>query len=569
MENQRLFLFVALGILAILLWNAWQQDYGQHQAPPAAVTSKTQSKPQPASEATPKTQASAPATQAPAQATKSAPTGVSTQGSTAAEALPPRGKTIRVTTDLLDIAISTRGGSIRSARLRAYPLSTKDRKPFTLLSDRQQPIFVAQAGLKAAHGSSPDSKAIFTSPKAEYTLPPGQDELKVPFTWTGPNGVTVTKTYTFHRNKYLVGLSQEISNSGTQPWSAFQYLRLRREKEKKSKNPFFIHTYTGGVIHSAQKKYEKISFDDMGKSPLNRDIKDGWGAIIQHYFLAAWIPPRAAEDHYYTRALPRDEYLLGLNSALHTVKPGGKYTFSSDLYVGPKENQRLTALSKSMAPGIDLTVDYGYLTFIARPLFVALRWIESVVGNWGWAIIILTILIKLVFYKLSEMSYRSMAKMRRLQPRMAHLKERFGDDKQRLNEAMMKLYKEEKVNPLGGCLPMFIQIPVFISLYWMLLESVELRQAPFILWIHDLSAPDPYFVLPILMGITMLIQQRLNPSPVDPIQQKVMMFLPIVFTAFFLFFPSGLVLYYVFNNALSIAQQYLITRRLDKQYGKQ
>ena len=383
-----------------------------------------------------------------------------------------------------------------------------------------------------------------------------QKELVVRLHWQGGAGIAVDKVFTFHRGSYVVDVTYEVHNAGSQPWSGQAYYQLQREKPASSSGAFGVHTYTGGVIHGKEVKYEKISFDDMDKKPLAQTLAGGWAAMIQHYFLAAWIPPQQQSDDFYSKALGEGRYLLGLRAPTATVAPGQQATIAARLYVGPKLQDHLGAV----ADGLELTVDYGKLTILADPIFWLMKHIHKLVGNWGWSIILLTLLIKLAFFHLSATSYKSMANMRKLQPRLQALKERFGDDRQALNEAMMKMYKEEKINPLGGCLPILVQIPVFIALYWVLLESVELRQAPFILWIHDLSTRDPYFVLPIINGIAMLIQQRLNPSPMDPIQAKVMMVLPVVFTFMFAYFPAGLVLYWVVNSLLSIAQQYYITR---------
>ena len=318
-------------------------------------------------------------------------------------------------------------------------------------------------------------------------------------------------------------------------------------------------TNANAAVSSPDKRYEKIPFDDMAQQDISRDVPGGWAAMIQHYFISAWIPPRDATNHFYTKALPGERYLVGLAGPTREVAPGSVADLGLELYMGPKNQDRLAQI----ADGLDLTVDYGWLWFIAQPLFWLLKWLHKLVGNWGWAIVLVTVLIKLAFYHLSATSYRSMANMRRMAPRLQSLKERYGDDKQRLNQAMMELYKKEKINPLGGCLPILVQIPVFIALYWVLLESVEMRQAPFILWIEDLSIKDPYFVLPLIMGVSMYIQQKLNPAPPDPMQAKIMMSLPFVFTIFFAFFPSGLVLYWVVNNILSISQQWYITRKIE------
>ena len=323
----------------------------------------------------------------------------------------------------------------------------------------------------------------------------------------------------------------------------------------------FIYTYTGTVISDPENRYEKISFDDIDDAPISKQSNDGWIAVIQHYFLAALVPANREETyHYYTKSLGNKMYTSGLISPGREISPGQETDFTEQIYIGPKDQDKLSGI----AEGLDLTVDYGMLWFIAKPLFWGLKAIHEKINNWGWSIILVTVFLKLLFYKLSAAGYRSMANMRRVQPRLMSLKERYKDDRVKMNQAMMQIYKEEKINPFGGCFPILIQIPVFIALYWVLLESVELRQASFILWIVDLSRPDPYWVLPLIMGITMFIQQKLNPAPLDPIQAKVMMTLPIVFTVFFGFFPSGLVLYWVANNTLSILQQWLIMKNLEK-----
>ncbi len=391
--------------------------------------------------------------------------------------------------------------------------------------------------------------------KQSYQLDEGKDSLEVRLRWNDGKGVEVDKIYTFHRGSYVIDVAFEVRNNSGQPWTGHMYRQLQRS-EPEDGGSFFVYTYTGGVIYSPEDKYEKIDFDDMRQSNLSRSFDSGWAAMIQHYFLGAWIPPKDQSNNYYTKAPGNNRYIIGMVGSAERVAPGETGTLNAQLYVGPKLQDQL----EEVAEGLELTVDYGILTIISEPLFWMLKQIHNIVGNWGWAIIILTIMIKAAFYKLSETSYKSMAHMRKVQPRLQQLKERYGDDRQKLNEAMMKMYREEKINPLSGCLPILVQIPVFIALYWMLLESVEMRQAPFMLWINDLSTKDPYFVLPVLMGATMLIQHKLNPTPLDPIQARVMMILPIAFTFFFMFFPAGLVLYWVVNNTLSIAQQWYITR---------
>ena len=543
MEQQRLLLFFALGIVLILIWNAWQEDYGR----PA----------QPAREAAAPAERGAVPGAAPGEADTGSPGQPARAGSS--ETAAAGGGEIRVLTDLLDVRIDTRGGTFRQALLRRHPVSNEDPSPFPLLHP-SEPLFFAESGLNARGGGpAPDHRAVFQAEAEEYRLAEGQDQLVVPLTWTSPEGVTVVKRYIFRRDRYLVELEQEVRNDAAQPWEAYQYVQLRRHASEDQGSIFTGQTYTGGVIYTPEDKYQKIGFDDMREEALSRDVKDGWVAFIQHYFLAAWVPERDHLQRFYTRVADGREYLIGMSSPWARVEPGESTTYRSRLFVGPKEQDRL----EPVAAGLELTVDYGILTVIAKPLFIALSWIHGVVGNWGWAIVLLTLGIKIAFYKLSETSYRSMARMRKLQPRMQQLKERYGDDKQRMNQELMEMYKKEKVNPLGGCLPILIQIPVFIALYWVLLESVELRQADWILWIHDLSEQDPYYVLPVIMGLTMFVQQKLNPAPMDPLQQKIMMGLPLVFTVFFLFFPAGLVLYWVTNNSLSILQQWIITRRVE------
>jgi YidC/Oxa1 family membrane protein insertase len=549
MDNQRLFLFVALSFVALMLWQAWQEDYGPQpqpgsKAPPSAVE---QSLPDaadsgedlPAVTTDPKT----PDTFVPEEITMKT------------------GQEIQVETDVLSLVIDTVGGDLRRGYLLAYPESTdSDSQPFRLLNDTLPDLFVVQSGLRTPDGEEPTHHISYSADQAQYRLDDSADVLQVPLTWRSPEGVEVTKLYTFHRGSYVVDIEHQVHNGTDTDWHGRQYRQLQRTQVAVAGESTFIRTYMGGVLYSPEEKYEKITFDDMVEGKLDRKVTDGWAAMIQHYFMAALIPETGEEDRYYTNTLSGARYVIGMISPHQTIAAGESGSFSTRLYAGPKLQDEIA----KVAPGLELTVDYGVLTVLSQPLFWLLNAIHNLVGNWGWAIILLTILIKLAFYKLSETSYRSMANMRKLAPRMKSLKERYGDDRQKLNQAMMEMYKKEKINPLGGCLPILVQIPVFIALYWVLLESVEMRQAPFMLWLQDLSSPDPYYVLPLLMGATMLIQQKLNPAPLDPIQAKVMMALPVVFTVFFAFFPSGLVLYWVVNNTLSIAQQWVITKRIEQ-----
>jgi len=543
-----MFLFVALSVIVLLMWQAWQEDYG-----PKPVSGSI---PQPTANTVP----AAGGVDVP-----QAPVTPAVGGTTAAAGLPATSGVlgsagrVRVVTDLMDAFIDLKGGDLRHVELLTYPVSAEHRDtPFKLLSDEGE-IFVAQSGLLAQENEAPDHHTVFTASQNEYRLPAGQDELRVVLTWQGSNGINVDKIYTFRRGQFVIDFQQKVSNGSDKDWVGSQYRQLQRSKPGES-NYLTGYTYTGPVYYSPETKYEKVPFDDVTDSPLNVSYAGGWIAMIQHYFLGAWIPESDKLNQFYTKALPGERYLIGVISPNITVPQGGEGTLSSRLYVGPKNQNVLP----DIAPGLELSVDYGLLTVLAQPLFWMLNWIHKVVGNWGWSIILLTLMIKLAFYKLSETSYRSMANMRKMQPRIQALRDRYGDDKQRLNQAMMEIYKKEKINPLGGCLPILVQIPVFIALYWVLLESVELRQAPFMFWLNDLSAKDPFYILPVLMGASMFIQQKLNPTPPDPIQAKIMMSLPIVFTFMFLWFPSGLVLYWLVNNILSIAQQWHITRRIEK-----
>jgi len=547
MDNQRLILFIALSFVALLLWQAWMKDYGpapQSQTAPVATDRQAGTTTAPGEDLP---QAGA----EPATGERMVPEEIALQS----------GQRVRVETDTLSVVIDTLGGDLRHAGLLDYHMSTEPGSPtFQLLNDTMPDLFVVQSGLRTPDGAEPTHHAEYRAEQSHYRLGDDADTLQVPLHWSSPEGVEVTKLYTFHRGSYVVDLDYQVKNNSAADWHGREYRQLQRSPLTASGQSKFIHTYTGAVLYSPEDKYQKISFSDMEKSPLDRKVTDGWAAMIQHYFVAALIPDRGKEERYYTKTLTGPRYVIGLISPQDTVPAGASAEFHTRIYVGPKLQDHLA----EVAPGLELTVDYGRLTVLAQPIFWLLKTIHKAVGNWGWSIVLLTMLIKLAFYKLSETSYRSMANMRRLAPRLQSLKERYGDDRQRLNQAMMELYKKEKINPLGGCLPIVVQIPVFIALYWVLLESVEMRQAPFMLWINNLSAPDPFYVLPLLMGATMLIQQKLNPAPMDPIQAKVMMALPIVFTVFFAFFPSGLVLYWVVNNTLSIAQQYVITRRIER-----
>jgi YidC/Oxa1 family membrane protein insertase len=546
MDNLRLILLLALAFTGMLLWQAWQEDYGQVARPAPSAASPT--------EVTAVATGEVPEAPVPVAAEDLAAV------PTTAEDAQQR-RLIEVVTDTLQLQIDTQGGTIVQARLQQYPVSLEQPEhKFELLSPRGD-YFVAQSGLLSRDAArAPTHQAVFSAAQQSYQLADGEDELVVDLTWVGPGGEMVVKRYRFTRGSHEVELQHTVKNLGSQAWTGGEYRQLQRSEPASSGGSAFMYTYTGGAIYSPEDKYQKYKFEELAGGKLNRDVTGGWVAMIQHYFLAAIVPPADQPMHFEGQQVGAGRYLIRAKSQGVTIAPGDSHTFSGTLWLGPKIQDQLAEL----APGLDLTVDYGWLAFLAQPMWWVLEWIHDIVKNWGWTIIIFTILIKLAFFKLSETSYRSMANMRKLAPRMQALKDRYGDDKQRMQQAMMEMYKKEKINPLGGCLPMLVQIPFFISLYWVLLESVELRQAPWILWIEDLSIKDPYFVLPLLMGATMFVQQKLNPAPPDPMQAKIMMALPVVFTAMFAFFPSGLVLYWFVNNLLSIAQQWVITRRIEQ-----
>ncbi|OIQ90573.1 membrane protein insertase YidC [mine drainage metagenome] len=532
MDTKRLILFVIFSFSIMMLWEAWQRDHAPQiqQADTQAVQSGDVGVPQPVS----------------AQPVAVHEVGFSMQ----------QGERIHVRTDLYQAEIDTTGGDIRQLELLKHRDSKDIGKYFTLFDDHALPaVYVAQSGLIG--NGLPSHKVVFSTKGDNFSMQDGHDALEVRLNWDNGKGVQVDKIYTFHRGSYVTDLTYEIHNGGNTPLDPSVYYQIVHDSAS-DQGTKMMPTFTGAAYFTDAEKFKKISFSAMEKNNLSLNSSDGWIGLVQHYFVSAWIPKAGTAREYYTRHLSDNVYSMGAVSTLGSVAPGATISITARLYAGPQEQSQLLAA----APGMKYTVDYGWLTIIATPLFWILSNIEKLVQNWGVAIILLTVLLKLAFYPLSAASYRSMAHMRELAPRLQKLKEKFGDDRQKLHQAMMELYKTEKINPMGGCLPIVVQIPVFISLYWVLLGNVEMRHAPFVLWIHDLSASDPYYVLPIIMGITMIIQSRLNPTPPDPIQAKVMMFMPVVFSVFFFFFPAGLVLYWVVNNILSITQQWYINRTI-------
>jgi YidC/Oxa1 family membrane protein insertase len=542
MDNLRFVLFVLFVWLSFELYQAWQVDYGPK--PQVAAGQQIPGETPSVVPGTPFPSAAAP----------------SVAGETLRE-----GQRIKIATDVLKVEIDGNGGDLRQVDLATYPVEKNNpEESVRLLSDKPAELFISQSGFLADADSAPNHHSVWKAAAAEYKLGAGQDELRVPLTWTNDKGVTVTKTYIFKKGSFLVEMEQQVANQSQAPVKVAQYTQLQRKQpEKKVGSALSANSadraYVGAVLYTPTEKYEKISFDDMKDRVLKRDSKDGWVAMIQHYFMAAWIPTAGEDQHFYSKAPDDQHFVIGAVTPTVEVAPDTSHTFKARMWIGPKLQREL----EGVAPGLELTEDFGKLTFIAKPVFWLIEQFYKIFGNWGWAIIFATVLIKALFYKLSESSYRSMANMRKLQPKLQGLKERYGEDKQAFNKAMMELYRKEKVNPLGGCLPILVQMPVFISLYWVLSEAVELRQAPFIFWLQDLSAKDPYFVLPLIYGVSMFVQQQLNPQPTDPMQAQVMKWLPVIFSFMFAFFPSGLVLYWVVNNLLSIVQQAYITKQVE------
>ncbi|MTI62866.1 membrane protein insertase YidC [Methylophaga sp.] len=542
MDNLRTLFIFGLLIVSLLLWEAWQTDYVRPQQQTAETETDTVNG-SPAD-------AEADLPELPAQTAESLP---DVPNSPEASAVTEK---VHVKTDVMDLKISTQGGDIRELALLDYAVSSdKPDTPVQFLNDTASHFFVTQSGLRA-EGDAPTHYAQFRAENMEYVLQEGQNEIKVPLYWQNEAGLQVIKTYTFKRDSYVVGVDYQVINQTADGFSAYPYAQLNRNRS--DDGSMFIYTYTGAVFSSEGNEYQKVDFDELEEAPYNRSVNNGWAAMIQHYFVGAIVPPQEAELGFYGRSINNSNYVAGVRMPVITAEAGQQAQADYKLYLGPKKHERLEQVAKNLP----LTVDYGILTIISEPLFWVMEWLHKLTGNWGWSIVLLTVLIKLAFFKLSAASYRSMAGMRKLTPKLAQLKERYGDDKQKFNQAMMDLYRTEKINPLGGCLPILVQMPVFLAFYWVLVESIELRQADFMLWINDLTAMDPYFVLPVLFGLSMWFQQKLNPAPQDPAQAMMMKIFPLVFTVFFAFFPAGLVLYWLVNNLLSIAQQWYITRKM-------
>ena len=559
MQVQRTILWIVFSMSLLFLWDSWQRHNGKPsmfgQATPAA---QAQAEAAPTAQP-PKTDAGVPPAPAAASASSAGVPAVA-----AASTATPAEQMLKLGNDVLALSIDPVGGQVRRAELLQHKASHeakgKDAANVLLLEERTGRSYVAQSGLIGA-----PQGAAFPTHNTKFSvvgMPAAKDGGAVLRLAAESGGLKLTRTYTLDAGSYVVRVTDDIANVGSEPLSPTLYMQLRRDGSSPEGESSFYSTYTGPVVYTDALKFQKVDFSSIekGKADHAKAAADGWAGIIQHYFVSAWIPEDKAQREYFARKIDTNLYAIGATQPLGELAPQATKSVSSRLLIAPQDQQML----EKVAPGLDLSVDYGWLTVVAKPIFHLLEWLHGLVGNWGWAIVLLTIVIKTVFFPLQAASYKSMARMKAVTPRLTALRERYGSDRVKMNQAMMELYKEEKINPLGGCLPIVVQIPVFIALYWVLLASVEMRNAPWLGWIQDLAAPDPYYVLPLIMAGTMFLQTKLNPTPPDPVQARVMMVMPVVFSVMFFFFPSGLVLYWLVNNLYSIAQQWTIQRAFDK-----
>ena len=556
MDTQRLIALIVFTFSGLMLWEAWNK-HNRPPVPPQTVAQTQSANPLQSSTAdksatTVPGLSAVPSATIPATAAGTVPATAAAQGTT---------KSVLVKTDLFTVDMDTRGGDLRTVTLLKHAAHADAKRAFTLMQDKVGSYFVAQSGLLGQ--GLPNHTALWSTSRDQFELGTN-DKLEVTFTNNDAVGITVAKTYTFKRGSYLVDVRYDIKNDSGTPVSAnayFQFLRDSNppEGENTGNNPFTgVVTFTGPAVYTDLKKYQKVSFSEIDENKQNivKEAGDGWIAMVQHYFVSAWLPPAGLKREFFTQKVSSKLYSAGVIVPISAINAGASGGISMPLYIGPQEQDNL----KKLAPGFDLVVDYGWLTVLASPMFSVLSYINNIVGNWGWTIVLFTILLKLVFFPLNQKAGKSIAHMKTMAPKVEAMKARYGDDKLKMNQAMMELYKTEKVNPLGGCLPIVIQIPFFIALYWVLLGAVELRDAPWIGWITDLSTPDPFYVLPIIMGASMFIQTKMNPAPPDPVQAKVMLILPLVFSVMFFFFPAGLVLYWTMQNILGITQQWYINK---------
>lgn len=563
MDNPRIFLWLALLFIVWLNVDAWMKDYGTPATTAVAPAATTDAAPvQPAgglADALPEVGVPAAGSATPAGEVPLGEPGMPAAATAA---------TVRVVTDVLDVEVSLTGGDIVRADLLEYPLE-KDNpdKPVRLFNtDSSDSLYLYQSGLTSgvAGRAEPNHKALYDAQAREYRLAGGAEELRVPLTWRDEAGLVVTKTLLFRRGAYSIDVRYDVENATPEAVTFAPYAQLLRHWEPVERSMWNVESYAfkGPAIYDGD-RYDKLAVDDEDDQRYEKSVTDGWLASMQHHFVAAIVPP-AGQPYQFALKVEDKDYLLRAVGPAQSVAPGQSAEFTERLFVGPKLQSQL----ETAGPRLELTADYGKLTILSQPLFWVLDKVHGIVGNWGWSIIIVTLLIKLVFYKLSETSGRSMAKMRTVAPRMKAIQERHKDDREGQARAMMELYKREKINPVAGCLPMIVQIPFFLAFYWVLLESVEMRQAPFMGWIQDLSARDPYFILPLLMGAAMFGQYKLNPTPPDPVQAKVFAFMPVIMTVMFAWFPAGLVLYWLTNTVLSIAQQWKINKLVEAEDKK-
>jgi len=561
MDIQRIVLFAGLAIVSYLMVLAWNEDYNQ-PAEPVAVEEQTANLRDAATDdeiSLPDSSGSTDSAtvdefSAPGDATTATPSDLSASD-----------RVVTVRTDVLELKIDRIGGNLVEASLLDYDRTLDSAEPLRVLQTSDNRTYFLESGMIGQNGF--DSRRngeppVYQVDNREITLEDGQDSLQVDLRYQTEQGIAVIKRYGLSRNSYEIDVEYLIDNRSEQPWQGNFTGKIVRDEapDPTAQNSMGIRAFLGLVISSPEDPYEKFDFSDLEDDRINQPVTNGWLAFLQHYFISAWIPPRD-QTHQFQTTRRGNLNVMGFVSPATVIEPGETGRAGARIYVGPKIIERL----EGVAPNLDRTVDFGFLFFISLPLFIFMDWIHSLVGNWGVSIILLTVVVKAVFFKLSATSYRSMARMRAVAPQLTRLRELYGDDRQRMSQEMMALYKKEKINPLGGCLPILVQMPVFIALYWVLFESVQLRHAPFMLWIQDLSQMDPYFILPILMGASMMLQMHLNPTPPDPMQAKIMKLMPIIFTVFFLWFPAGLVLYWLTNNILSIAQQWYITRKIESE----
>ena len=546
MESQRSFLIIGLALVSFLLWQSWQKDYG-----PQPVVPVEQQQTQETSQGVPSFNENG---------SEDVPSSDSVPAAQPIAAAQSSNRIIEVKTDTLDLRIDLLGGDVVSADLLKFPVEQGSDIPYSLLRSGNG-LYVAQSGLIGAQGpdASSNGRPVYNAQSDYYEMT--GDTLVIPLTWKNNQGLSVTKTFTFTKGQYDVNVSYSVENGTGSAATVQPYAQLKQVMEFEDDSNMFMPTYRGAAFSTEDDRYQKYSFDEIEDDNLRETTKAGWVGMLEHYFVSAWVPSQEQTNTLYSRNLKNQYAVIGVLSPSESVAPGETKTLASTLYMGPKDQESLAKIAR----GLDLTVDYGILFWISQPLFALLTFLHSLVNNWGVAIILITIVVKGAMYWLTKKQYESMARMRNLAPKMQQLKDRFGDDRQKMSQAMMELYRKEKVNPMGGCLPLLLQMPIFLALYWVLMESVELRHADFVLWITDLSTKDPYFVLPILTGASMYLLQKLQPTTItDPMQQKIMQWMPVAMSVFFLWFPAGLVLYWLVSNVITLVQAKMIYASMEK-----